>query len=176
MTGKRHKLIIAAIGIILVALCGCQKKLNSEDANTAAQKFSADFSSKADIRYRETGSKITLERKGEQFNLTFCGGDELDGMKFTLNTSDGSGTAEFNGVSVPFESGENMPVKVLADVFNVIKDSQQLRVWESDGCLIAAQNKSDNFFVAADMKSGEIISISVPVLDLEINFESFKYI
>ena len=169
-------LILSLTALLLAALCACSKKLNAENVNSVSEKFSSDFTAKADIRYRESGSKIELSRSGETFIMTFCADDELSGMKFTLNTSNKSGTVEYKGMTIPFEADTNTPVQVISDIFDTLKNAQDIRVWESDGCLIAAQNGEDDFFVAADINSSEIISISVPVLDLEINFDSFKYI
>ncbi len=172
--GKR-KIKVIFIGLLCIALCGCMNRLDSNDANSASQKFASDFSAKADIRYRETGSKIELERSGDVFFMKFCGEDELNGMNFTLNMAEKSSQVEFNGVIVPLPIGTKTPVEIVGNIFTDLKDTEKLRVWESDGCLIAAENDSDKFFVSADIDSGELISLAVPQLDLEINFNTFEY-
>lgn len=169
---------IICIGMACLSLCGCAntlRRLNGGDPNAAAKRFSADFTATADISFGESSSKAQLERAGDMFSMRFCGEDALNGMAFTLNTAEKTMTAEFNGVKVSLPGGTKAAAEVLCNILDTMKSAERLRVWESDGALIAAENDSDKFFVTADINTYNMMSIAVPPLDLEVNFTEFEY-
>ena len=175
-TAKRRFIAVLTLFMVTILVCsGCSKIIKNEINESVGDKISNNFKSSGLIRCRETTSKINLERNDNVISLTFCGDDMLNGMKFVLDTKKDSTSAEFKDVNIPIPKEANTLIGIVSRIFDALDEKENTEMTEKDGVYVISPRNNKDFFITADKKDCKLISISVPSVDLEVNFESFEY-
>lgn len=163
-----RKRLIAWIGIGLFWLTGCSRK--------AAPPAAIDFLCDAHILYKdiEIGANLTRTKAGV-LKMDIYDPPSLEDMVITLD----SGRIEVEMYGMSFNlNPDNLPVSGLAkgvlDVLDTVAKSDEPPRLTENGAVLVGKSQNGDFTLISDPDTGELVSLSVPDIPLEITFSSFQ--
>ncbi|HCC34167.1 MAG TPA: hypothetical protein DEQ02_00420 [Ruminococcaceae bacterium] len=167
--------ITALVFAVFLLFSGCGKPVKDEAPvpETIKQGFSCD----AKIRYGDMDLTVKVSRPGlQECIVEVIDPPPLDGLKMHWQGEDMS--MSYKGLSLDLID-EMFPDTAFAgalnNVFNSLAAAQSLKVKEEDGRMtFSGTGDSGGYSVTMNMQTGQLESISVPSLGLDVDFIAFS--
>ncbi len=171
--------LAALLAAVMVLLTGCSTiRLNEERAEVLAQILKQDFTAHAQLTSGEVQHQVQVQRQGEELSIQFEDEGELQGMRVcvtpqTMRILYGELSSEY-----PWDAGKQFSKQPAAAVWQVLQlasDPENTSLQRSGKDLALTPKGSQDFYLLADQNSGVICSISIPSLELTVEFSGFSY-
>lgn len=171
--------LAALLAAVMVLFTGCSTiKLNEERADVLAQILQQDFTAHAQLTSGEVQHQVQVQRTGEELSMQFEDEGELQGMQITVSSQAmrvlyGELSSEY-----PWDPGKQLSKQPAAAIWQVLRTAsnpENTSLQRSGKDLALTPKGSQDFYLLADQQSGVICSISIPSLELTVEFSGFSY-
>ncbi|MBE6872178.1 MAG: hypothetical protein E7491_09570 [Ruminococcaceae bacterium] len=116
-----RRFVFFLITMILCTVCSCNAE---KSISQLTESYRSDvIEGEVRLEYNGLAIKAELDLCGNSFAVKVTQPEELAGMRITR--TDGQITLEYLGMSVPFTSGEKLPVAQLVCVFDALREGAQ---------------------------------------------------
>lgn len=174
---KRVCCILLAAAMVLGA-AGCGGKGQEESAaEQMRQNLSQSFQTTAKVRYGELKTEMTIYKKPMNCAVvTFQSPESIRDIKMTFYTDKvtvqyGDLSFDFTPDSVPGKAASKMILSAL----NTALNDQGVRFEEQDGkLLVTGTIEEGDFSLVIDGENGNILKLSIPQNDFEVEILNFK--
>lgn len=169
--------ILVTICLCLLCLTGCGSK--AEEQSTPLKKHSGNYSSTANITYKELQATATITQESPQScAVVFSSPPSLKDMAFVFHKDNvdlnyKGMSFSFNPNSLPGGAVAGMAVSAI----NTAMRDDGLQVELADDALeVSGVMQSGEFKLRLDAKNGNLLKLSVPAEELEIEFVNFQFL
>ena len=173
---KRKMAVLGMVICLLLGLIGCGGARADRLAWGHVQgKWVGEWSAKAQVHYANQECAVSLKRSPvERFEVIFEGPENLKGLRVTF-LPDRTEMC-YQGQNLSFSSGRLPEHSVAGQLANVVElipilDPEQLRLERQDGQLLA---QAEGLDLTADLESGNILTLSIPDEELELELLNFQ--
>lgn len=173
------KVIFLIVLSILFIFTGCSNQKYESDANSQLPtNINGKFKASATVRFSNMEALINLNKQASNtYSVEFIQPKSLKGM--TLNFIDDEIKISFLGINVTLGKDSFLTsamVNALINSINKVSNETGLTISKKgDNLIIDSESESGKFKMILDKKSGSILEISMPSIDLECTFGDFKY-
>ena len=174
---KKLGCVLAACALLL-ALGGCKARDGGEAGlEKARQQLGQSFETTARVKYRELEAVMKLYKKPMNCAaVTFEAPDSLRDMKMTFFTD--RVTFSYKDLSfdfVPDSVPGKAASKLVVDAVNAALADEGVKVERQEGrLLVSGQLDGGEFLLTVDAESGNILKLSIPESELELEILNFK--
>lgn len=173
--GKRFVCALLAAGLLFCG--GCTQKDKQMTAADAQQKMSDSFQTTAKVTYKELETVMTIYKKPMNCaEVAFVSPESLKDIKLVFYPDRVAVrykelAFDFVPDSIPGKAAS----KLVLDAINAALKDDGVSVSQTDGCVtISGQLESGSFALVIDAKSGNILKLSIPDSQLELEVLNFK--
>ena len=178
--GAMWKKTILAVLAALMVFCGCHAAERQDPAKMAEQAretLAKPFQTTAKVRYQGMETTMTIYKKPMNCAVvTFDAPDTLKEMKMTFYTdrvtlSYGEMKFDFEPDSVPGQAASKLILSALNDALN--DQGMNIRQ-EGEGVRFEGSMEQGTFSLLLDRESGNLLQLSLPEHDLEMEVLNFS--
>lgn len=182
MSKKKVNLFVPIVAVVVISLLavliGCQEKKNSVPPEALSQQLSCPFTATAKIKMKDMTMQADINKSSEQaFTFRILEPENLKDLQFTYDGEDMQ--ISYKGMSVSVADDSLIAKGMAAVMMRAINASSQetgISVKQKDGALLLNGKSEDGkFSMTLDKKNGSILSMELPELDLECQFDEFVF-
>ncbi len=165
----------AALGICLL-LWGCSAQTPEPDGKIVREKLQGGYQTTTKVKYQELEATMTIYQPPMNCaQVVFDSPPSLQNLKMTFFTD--RTKLEYEGKSFEFSAG-SLPSKAAAQLvisaLNAVTQDQGITVRQQDDKLVIQGELADgSFSLEADGKSGNLLTLSIPERELELEILDF---
>ncbi|MBD9097799.1 MAG: hypothetical protein EGP89_02900 [Ruminococcaceae bacterium] len=172
---------LAALSLaILMTSCsaaGSGKTKNGDGLKEISNKYDQPYQTTAAVTYNGTQMKLILEKKEDGTTVvTFTEPKMLSGMNFSVGEE--KITVGYLGLSFdidPKNLSSSLIVSTMVDTFNQVAKGSGVTAQLSDNVLeVSGTTEDAEFLLRLDHESGNALSLQVPSMGLEAEFDNFR--
>lgn len=175
------------IAVATVSLSGCtpaakEKKLQQETSRLTSG-LTAGFKSSMDLQYKNIRATATLDQQTPgNYKITFS---EPPAMKGMIITTEGEMILiQYHSLSARFTADEffdSSAASMVVSTINTVTAQEGMEVAIEDGCLTLSGQGIGNtgngmFTVKIDRKNGNLINLTFPEQEFQVDFKDFKFL
>lgn len=166
--------MLLAACLLSVGFMGCAK---NGDVKTPLPKLAESFETTAHVRYRELDTIMTLYKKPLNCaQVTFESPESLRDLQMTFYTD--KVALQYQNLDFQFTPGSlpgEAAAKLVLSALNTVLEGTGVTVSREDGILrVEGQLDEGAFTLTADAKNGNILKLSIPERELEMEVLHFK--
>ena len=161
---------------LLTAFTACQKKPVPEESLPLR---SGNFETTANISYKELKATATITRETPKSCIVvFTSPESIKDMAFVY--SEGNVDLSYKGMSFSFDP-DSLPGRAIANIaiagINKAMEADGFSLdYTGNALVLTGVMESGEFTMRLDKESGNLIKLSVPAEDLEIEFVNFSFL
>lgn len=174
----KRMICLLAAAVLLLSAAGCNTGQNQEKtAEEVRRKLNQSFQTTAKVKYKELETVIKLYKKPMNCaDVTFESPDSLKDMRLTFYTDKVS--IQYKDMSFDFLP-DSMPgqaaSKLVLSALNTALNDDGVSIEQKDGqLLIKGKISEGEFLLMIDAESGNILKLSIPDSELEMEILNFK--
>lgn len=175
---KKIFLIFCIVGLFMLAGCAGGGKQLAPDTDEVVGKINSGFETTAVIHYKEIEAQAVMNKQDTGgCSIEFSSPKGLEGMRVEFLQE--KVQVAYKGLSFDFNP-DSMPGKAVAKMvvsaIDAATKEEGVRVsLENDVLTMTGTIESGEFILKLDPKQGNILKLSIPQSELEIEFLNFKF-
>lgn len=179
---KRSLKLIGVFLMLSVVLSGCGTETGGQPSENEQQKVSSSlnqgFDAKATIKMGEIEAEADINRTKEGIcTVKLTSPKGLSGMTFSFDRQ--NVTVSYMGLSLELDNDSvltsSMTKAVVASINMAAEPHGVSMALEGEALVIKGTTESGDFTLKLDRSDYSVLTLSIPNLDLECNFNPFSY-
>ena len=175
--GRCVAALCLAVSMVSCHAAGSEKTKNGDGLKEISEKYDHPYQTTASVTYNGTQMKLDLEKKEDGTTVvTFTEPKMLNGMNFSVGEE--KITVGYLGLSFdidPNNLSSSLIVSTMVDTFNQVAKGSGVEAKLADNALqVTGTTENVEFLLRLDRESGNALSLQVPSMGLEAEFENFR--